>query len=50
MKGQHPDIEEQFPHLKQWSDCVGQRSAVVAGMQTLYYHSNCPVMKNNDRA
>jgi GST-like protein len=33
MKAQHPDIEAQFPHLKQWIDRVGQRSAVVAGMQ-----------------
>jgi GST-like protein len=33
MKGQHPTIEEQFPHLKQWIDRISQRSAVVSGMQ-----------------
>jgi GST-like protein len=33
MKGQHPTLEEQFPHLKQWIDQISQRSAVVAGMQ-----------------
>lgn len=33
MKGQHPDIEEQFPHLKQWVDRISQRPAVVTGMQ-----------------
>lgn len=33
MKGQQPDIEERFPHLKQWIDRISQRPAVVAGMQ-----------------
>jgi GST-like protein len=33
MKGQHPTLEEQFPHLKQWIDRISQRSAVVSGMQ-----------------
>lgn len=33
MKGQHPDIETQFPNLKQWSDRISQRPAVIAGMQ-----------------
>lgn len=33
MKGQHPDIESQFPNLKQWSDRISQRPAVIAGMQ-----------------
>ncbi len=33
LKGQHPDIEEQFPHLKQWVDRISQRPAVMTGMQ-----------------
>ncbi len=33
MKGQHPGIEEQFPHLKQWVDRISQRPAVMTGMQ-----------------
>jgi glutathione S-transferase len=33
MKGQHPDIEERFPYLKQWVDRISQRPAVIAGMQ-----------------
>lgn len=33
LKQQQPDIEAQFPHLKQWSERIGERPAVVAGMQ-----------------
>lgn len=33
LKGRHPDIEEQFPHLKQWVDRISQRPAVMTGMQ-----------------
>jgi GST-like protein len=33
IKGQQPDIETRFPHLKQWIDRISQRPAVITRMQ-----------------